>query len=94
MAQIEKKLAPAVKGDGDAWYTDAFFSLFILGAAAYTYYELTDLQNGTIDSVKMWVPLVWLYNHFGRTGPVALIAALGVYIGIVAIRKFNARKRS
>ena len=79
--------------DRDPWYLDFIFALVFFAAALYTNSELSDLEHGTVDSVKMWPPLIWLYHHFGRIGPVVVIALCGIVPIVTGLRKLTKPKQ-
>ena len=79
--------------DRDAWYVDFIIALIFVGFALYTNSELSDLEHGTVDSVKMWPPMIWLYHQFGRLGPVIVIALCGIVPIVTGFRKLTNAKR-
>lgn len=71
----------------DPWYVEAIGAVLTFGFAVYTNSELKGLEDGSVASVKMWVPLVWLYEHFGRGATVSVFVILGfIFVGL-SVRK-------
>ena len=53
------------------WLAAGFYMAF----AAYQYWELYQLEQGTVDSVLMWAPLITLYEAYGKL-PVAIVMSI------------------
>ncbi len=78
---------PRRSNDTDPWFADLLLSLIPFGFAWYTNSELLGLERGTVESVKMWVPFVWLYHHFGRWPVVLIIGSVGLFMIANGVRK-------
>ena len=92
MSQIDKQDVQAKKAGDAPWYADALVTLLFLGGAAVIYSEFADLDSGATNSVREWVPLLWLYRHFGPIGASVPLIACGIFTTITALRKLLARK--
>ena len=86
------EISAATPKKGDPWYFYAIMSLVFFALAMWTNSDLKDLESGATESVKLWVPLVWTYNSFGRLPTVGIIAAGGVACVVAAIAKVLGRK--
>lgn len=69
------------------WVDDMVYAAICFGAGAWIYTELLSLQNGEVQSIKLWAPLAFLYNHLGFYPAVLVLPLLGVCMVISALRK-------
>jgi hypothetical protein len=75
------------------WKDDLICSLVCLGAGAWIFMQLSSLERGEVDSVELWAPLAFLYNHFGFYPSALAIPLLGAVWFIAALRKRHASTR-
>jgi hypothetical protein len=77
---------------GEPWYFYLVMAVVCFGFAAFTNSELKGLETGATESVKIWVPLAFLYRHFGRQFTVWALAAPGAACLVAALWKVVSRR--
>jgi hypothetical protein len=56
--------------------------------------DLNDLETHNVESVHLWAPVAFLYNHFGYWPAVLFVPVLGLIITLLFIRKIKQVKSS
>jgi hypothetical protein len=56
---------------------------FALGA--WIYYDLTRLEAGLVDGVRVWAPIATVYNFFGYWPSVVILPLLGIALTVMAV---------
>src|SRR6185437_3523389 len=56
--------------------------------------DLNDLEAHSVDSVHLWAPVAFLYNHFGYWPAVLFVPVIGLVITLLFIRKIKQVKSS
>jgi len=73
-----------------SWFDDLVGAAICLGAGAWVYMDLLSLERGEVESVKVWAPLAFLYNHFGFYPSTLALPLFGTGLIISAVRKRRA----
>ena len=71
--------------DSDKWYKNIGVGVLCLVMVVFLFVQLTRLESGDVSSVRVWWPVVILYNTFGLYGALAcpgILALLFFGIGI------------
>lgn len=73
---VEKK----AKSSDDKWYKTIGYGLLCIVLAGFLYYQLMQLEAGTVASVRVWWPVAMLYNTLGFWGAISCPSILAVFL--------------
>ena len=68
---------------GDRWYQTMAYGLVALVLAALVYYQLSAPEEGAIESVRLWWPVVIFYRTLGFWDAISCPSLLGLlFLGL------------
>ncbi len=74
--------------EDEKWYKTIGSGVLVLLFTLFLFYELTGLEAGRVSSVRVWVPIVFLYNALGIWGAVACPGLFSLYLFGLGFKKF------
>lgn len=83
-SSTDKNKRQAQKSDGK-WYKNIGYGVLCLGIAILVAYQLNSLETGTVSSVRLWWPIIFLYRTLGFWGAIScpsILALLFFGLGI------------
>lgn len=79
----------------DRWWKTCLWGVLCFGICAFTYHQIYEFENATQGSIRLWKPIMWLYD----LGGIWLASGLWLVLGLVLliggfVEKAKASKRS
>lgn len=76
-------VAKKAKSSDDKWYKTMGYGILCILLAGFLYYQLMQLETGTVASVRVWWPVALLYNTVGFWGAISCPGILAVlFLGL------------
>ena len=76
----------------DKWYGKIISALLLFGLGAWFYSDLVKLETGKVESVRLWAPVVYLYEHFGFYTAVSIVPVIGLIFLIWGLKQLISGK--
>ena len=76
-------VAKKTKSSNDKWYKTIGYGVLCILLTGFIYYQLMQLETGTVSSVRVWWPVALLYNTVGFWGAISCPGILAVlFLGL------------
>jgi hypothetical protein len=79
--------APAVDAEGASAWQMLGGALTMLAVGAFVFFQLSRLENGDADSVRVWGPIAAAYHLVGFWPAVCIAPTISLYMASLAVRR-------